>query len=125
MSSPRRKEQQVRTVKVEKEDMLERVRANRSTHRAVFEQALEGYRARMIAELERRIRDLKRGRRIDHYVGLPEPEDHTQDYDRVIAMAEMSVDAVVELEAGDFATFVLDQWQWKQSFTETTSHYVR
>jgi hypothetical protein len=74
--------------------------------------------------LEGRIRDLKRGRHIDQYLRLPEPEDHTDDYDRVLAMAEMSVDEEIELNADDFAMYVMDQWHWKQSFTETTSYYA-
>ena len=111
-------------VTVDKSEFVERVGKNRDRHRAVFEQALEGYRARMVAELERRIEDLRRGRRIEQYIGLPEPEDHTADYDRVLAMAEMSIHDTVELTQEDFAMYVMDQWRWKQDFTETTTRYL-
>ncbi len=111
-------------VTVDKAKFVERVTKNRDGHRRTFEKALRGYRARMIAELERRIDDLHRGRRIDQYIRLPEPEDHTADYDRVLTMAAMSIDDTVELTQDEFAMYVMDQWRWKQDFTETTAHYL-
>lgn len=115
----------MKVVTVDRDDFLQKVRANRAGHRQVFEAALSGYRDRLTRELERRIYDLKRGRRVDQYIGLPEPEDHTEDYDRVITMAEMSVLEVVELSEDEFAMYVMDQWRWKQSFSETSARYVR
>ena len=44
-----------------------------------------------------------RGCAIDQYMRLPEPEDHTDDYERILRMAQMSVDDVIELSADDFA----------------------
>lgn len=115
----------MRTVTVDRDEFLTRVRENRDNHRQVFEEAVEGYRNRLTAELERRIRDLKRGRQIDQYIGLPEPEDHTADYDRIVAMAEMSVTDTIELSEDEFAMYVMDQWRWKQSFTDSTDRYLR
>lgn len=113
----------MRNVNVNRTELIDKLTANRAQHRAVFEEALVGYQTRLIAELERRIRDLRKGRRIDHYIRLPEPEDHTDEYDRVIAMAEMSVDDTIQLSNDDFAQYVMDQWHWKQNFTETTEVY--
>jgi hypothetical protein len=115
----------MRTVIVDRDEFIDRVRANRDTHRAVFEHALDGYRARLISELERRLRDLRKGRSVDQRIALPEPEDHTDDYDRVLAMAEMSVEETIELDESEFAMYVMDQWRWKQSFTDTTDLYRR
>ncbi|GAB3077757.1 hypothetical protein [Pedococcus soli] len=113
----------MRTVKLNRDEFMNAVTINRDNHRAVFEEALEGYRTRMIRELERRIRHVRTGRAVDQYLRLPEPEDHTADYDRVLTMAAMSVDDIVELTSEDFAMYVMDQWNWKQSFSETTGLY--
>ena len=40
-------------------------------------------------------------------------------------MAEMSVDEIIELQADDFAMYVMDQWRWKQSFADSTAWYLR
>ena len=111
-------------VTVEKDQFIEKVQKNRDHHRRVFERALNGYRARMIDELERRIEDLRKGRRVEQYIGLPEPEDHTADYDRVLTMAAMSIHDTVELGQDEFAMYVMDQWRWKQDFTETVTRYL-
>lgn len=113
----------MRTVKLDKQEFITTVAVNRANHRSVFDAAVEGYRLRMIELLERRLRDVRRGRAVDQYLRLPEPEDHTGDYDRVLTMARMSVDDVVELTADDFAMYVMDQWDWKQTFTATTAMY--
>ncbi|ADG76169.1 hypothetical protein Cfla_3290 [Cellulomonas flavigena DSM 20109] len=70
----------------------------------MFLEAVEAYRARWIRELERRLHDVRRGRAIDQTFRLPEPEDHTDDYDRVLAMARMSVDDVIELTEHESAS---------------------
>lgn len=111
------------TVEVDRDEFIAVVTANRDGHRAVFEEALEGYRNRLIREFERRLHDLRRGRRVDQAVRLPEPEDHTDDYDRVLRMAAMSVNDTLELSEDEFGQYVMDQWHWKQRFTDTTSVY--
>jgi len=52
----------MRTVRVDRDAFVARVRDNRDNHRKVFEEALEGYRERWIPELERRLHDIRRGR---------------------------------------------------------------
>lgn len=113
----------MRTVTVDREEFIQKVSANRHNHRAVFEEALEGYRARLVTELERRLGDLRKGRRIDQYIGLPEPEDHTEDYDRILQMAAMSVRDTVDLSEDEFGRYVMDQWDWKQAFNHSTAVY--
>ncbi len=113
----------MQNVRINRSEFIARVEANREGHRAAFEQALDGYRDRVIRELERRVRHIREGRDFDLHFRLPEPKDHTDDYDRILTMARMSVDDVIELEADDFACFVLDQWSWQRNFAETTSMY--
>ena len=115
----------MRTVRLHRDAFIAKVQDNRNNHRQVFEDALEGYRERWIRELERRLHEVRRGREIDQYFKLPEPEDHTEDYDRVLTMAQMSVDEVIELTEDEFARYVMDQWSWKHAFTRTTLMYNR
>ena len=115
----------MRTVRINRDEFVAKVQKNRDAHRSVFEHALEGYRERWIEELERRLQDVRRGRAIDQYFRLPEPENHTGDYDRVLTMARMSVDEVVELSEDEFAMYVMDQWAWKNDFARTATMYTR
>jgi hypothetical protein len=56
---------------------------------------------------------------------MPEPVDHTSDYDRVIAMLNMSVDSEIELDEDQFECFVLDQWGWSAKAMHTNMSYVK
>lgn len=115
----------MRNVEVDRDEFIARVSENRDNHRGVFEEALDGFHESLMAELERRVHDLKRGRVIDQYIGLPVPEDHTDDYDRILTMAEMSIDDTITLTEDEFAMYVMDQWRWKDAFNDSTLIYTR
>ncbi len=68
----------MRTVKLHRNDFVEKVAANRAEHRAVFEAALGGYQRRLVRELEHRIADVRAGRQVDHYIRLPDVDPYRQ-----------------------------------------------
>ena len=114
----------MQTVKAKRDDLLVRLRKNRGEHRELFNKAQEGFRKQVIEHLDKMLADAKEGRKIRLAVALPEPIDQTKDYDRVITMLEMSVDDVVELTQGEFAQYVMDDWQWKQNVFATNTRYT-
>jgi len=111
-------------VKVKREELLAKVKNNREAHRELFLKAQEGYRQDMITELDNMLRDARDGKQIRRSVTMPEPQDHTADYDRVIKMLEMCVDPVVELDSMAFDQYVMDNWTWKGHALATNSMYA-
>jgi hypothetical protein len=111
------------TVRVSKATLLEKLKANRDKHRSVFEEAIEGYHKAVVEALEKALADAKAGKKYTPTVFLPEPEDHTDDYDRIIAMLEMSLDDELELPQREFSQYALDDWGWKHDFINTASAY--
>jgi hypothetical protein len=111
-------------VKVKVAALRERVQHNRDQHRAVFEKALEVYKERLLAHLELKVEQVKKGERIEHYIALPVPEDHTKDYDRILNMLDLSVDDEVTITQREFAMYVMDDWAWKESFYSNTVSYT-
>lgn len=114
----------MRTVKIGRAALLDKLRENREQHREVFLKAQEGYKQFLIKELEQRLDEAQRGLKIDRVIRLDEPTDHTGDYDRVIMMAEMSVDDEITLTDVDFGQYVMDDWAWKQAFAATAGTYT-
>ena len=112
------------TVRVKREAVLEKLHENREGHRAVFEEAIEGYHRAVIRALEESLSDAMAGRRYKPAIMLPEPQDHTRDYDRVIEMLSMSLDDEMELTDHEFAMYVQDDWGWKGDFVGTTRNYT-
>jgi hypothetical protein len=111
-------------IKVRKSDLLQKMEANRAAHRATFEDALSGYRKEVIEHLEKMLSEARLGKRVRRNIELIEPMDQTKDYDRVIAMLNMSIDDVFELDEQTFACYVLDDWHWKGQFNASTMSYV-
>jgi hypothetical protein len=114
----------MQTVKVNRTELLTKLRANREQHQALFNEAFENYRKFMLEELEQRINEVKVGKKIDHYIRLEAPQDHTEDYDRIILMAEMSLTDEIELTQQHFGWYVMDQWQWKNDFMDNATTYT-
>lgn len=111
------------TVKVA--DLLEKIKANRETHRADFEAALEGFKIRAVEELERRLADVKAGNKVAVYVNLPLPEDHTDEYDTLISMFQMEVNDTVVIEQQEYSWYVLNNWDWMQRWTTSNASYTQ
>ena len=123
----------MREVKCKTSELLEKVRANRKTHIAEYAEAVEGYKDQAKAAIEKamirlkaRIDDLKGGEVLAlHHISfdLAVPENHAKDYDQVILMLEMSVDEVLTIRSDEFACYVMDDWSWKEDWSNTTRMY--
>ena len=110
-------------ITVDKGALLAILRENREHHRAIFEEALEGYRTRAVKELEAHVERIKIGKVERVSVNLPVPEDHTRDYDRVIRMLEMHLADQVVLDEHTFQNYVEDDWSWTRQFLMSSSPY--
>ena len=66
----------------------------------------------------------KAGRSISRSINLAEPVDHTADYDRILAMLEMSVDDTISLSAQEFNQYVLDNWELSRLASYTNQSYA-
>ena len=110
-------------VTVKKEELLAKLKENRKAHRSIFLEAQEGYKKAVIETLEERLASARDGSKVQVHIRLDAPEDHTDEYDRSIAMLEMSVDDEIEVTANEFACFVMDDWGWKHDFLLSNSAY--
>lgn len=123
----------MREVKCKKAELLDIVKANRETHIAEYAEAVEGYKDQAKAAIEKamtrlkaRIDDLEGGEVLAlHHVSfdLVVPENHARDYDQVIKMLEMSVDEQLTIRSDEFACYVMDDWGWKEDWSNTTRMY--
>lgn len=110
-------------VTVKKDALLEVLKKNRAEHRAIFDEAIEGYLAKVITRLEEMVDLAKRNKKIDTSIGLVQPEDHTDEYDLAIGMLEMSISDDIVLSAQEFNQYVRNQWGWQGRFLATNSIY--
>lgn len=114
----------IKNVKVKVVDLLEKLQENRAKHRGIFERAQVGYREKVIEVLDKMLADARANKRIVTAIELPEPVDRTSDYDQAILMLSMTTDEEIELDARTFQQLVMDQWDWKEFFIASNSHYT-
>jgi hypothetical protein len=110
-------------VRMGKDELLRRIKANRDEHRKIYEEAMEGWKRSVIETLEKAYQDALEGK--DFRVGfrLERPEDHSDEYDTVIELLGASLDDEFELTYQQFSNYVLDKWGWQQGFLTSASFY--
>lgn len=113
----------MKDIRIEKGELLEILTENRKNHRAIFEEAVEGYRQRAVEILTEQLDRIAQGRLERVNVQIPLPSDHTQDYDRAIKMLEMTLDDEIYVDEADFQGYVMDEWGWKKEFLTSNSSY--
>jgi hypothetical protein len=108
-------------------DLIDIVVENRDLHRDAYEDALAGFRIEANKALEDRIDQIAQRLVVGLTFRLPIPEDHTNDYDRVIQMLKLTKAAgedTIVLEQHEQEMYVMDQWGWKTNFAETSTFYA-
>lgn len=110
-------------VTVEKDALAAAIHENRAKHRTIFLEAVEGYRAEQVRVMEADIKRLKSGKVLNGVRYLPVPQDHTRDYDRVLKMLSMHAESTIDISQEDFAKYVMDDWQWRREFLNTSANY--
>lgn len=113
----------MQSVKVRREDLLEKLTANREEHAKEAAEAKENYREAVVKRLSEMLKQAKSGGKLETNVSLPSPQDNTRDYDNAIAMVQMSAEDIIELSAIEFRQYVLDQWAWRDSALLANSLY--
>ena len=108
---------------VSRESLLEKLRANKKTHRQKYEKALMVFRDEAVKELDSLMSAVKAGKLVHIVSRLPLPEEHTSDYDAAIGLLEMSSDRLIPLTNHEYETYVLDRWEWARSFASNTMRY--
>lgn len=114
----------MKNVTVKKDELRAIIQTNRDAHRDIFEQAVKLYNRRLLEALEKRVERVRNGVKVDHYIRLPIPEDHTKDYDRILAQLDMEIADTVVIPDTEFAQYVMDDWSWKESFASNSASYL-
>lgn len=137
----------MRKTKVRRIEVLERVKANKEKHVAEYREAFVTYQEEMKDLVTQRKKDIEVALNaalgkvlvanvdkdkpvymphMGHLLSFTElapPVSHEKDYEQVIQMLQMEVEDTVDLESDQFACFVMDDWDWKEEFRNTTEFY--
>lgn len=110
-------------VKMPKALVIERLKAARTEHDTIVQEAIAGYRKKAVEELESMLDAARAGRIVRFQWPLVIPEDHTADFDRVIGMLEDTTDNEIVMDETDYAVYMRNEWAWRRNFLASNSQY--
>jgi hypothetical protein len=113
----------MKSIKVNKDDLLTTLKANKDQHVKEYKEALRGYRVRAAVALSEELKNIEEGREFNTYFSLNKPVSYEKEYATVIGMLEMDLFSEVELDMTEFVKYVNDDWSWKSSFSSSNSGY--
>lgn len=114
------------SVKLNRNELLGIVRQNKEKHVKEFVDAVNDFKLAVlkISQDNLKLAEEQDITSIGKIKSIPAfPTSYAKSYDKAIRMLELSVDTEIELESHDFDQLVLDEWQWKQSFSTMNSTY--
>jgi len=111
-------------VKVEKQRLLAALSANSKKHRKAFLKAQAGYRAEVIEQLDKALKNARDGKKIRTVFHLPAPVDQTPEYTTAIEMLMWEVGDTVTIDHQAFRQYVLDDWHWKRDWMHSNHAYL-
>ena len=122
--------------RTDRKELLGIVQENRNKHADEYKIALKGWRIAYAEALAKFAAEaIEHGEKVREGVSIktfdrhglfdmpPRPEDHTDEYDRIIRRLELSKDSEIFLAHDDFDRYVLDKWKWKDAHTEAVLSY--
>ena len=116
----------MKTVTINKKELLDILYENRIKHAEQYDEAVKDYKAVIMNFSKANIKSINASVEggtfsIKQYPSYP--PSYISEYDQVIRMIELDVNDTITLDKTDFNNYVLDNWGWKQTFTQASTVY--
>lgn len=109
--------------------VLIKLRENLKAHIKNYDAAKQGYledvRVALAAQAEKWSKKEPMDELPDLYVTLEAPCEYTSEYNTAITMLEFHQGDSITLDATQVRHFLMDEWSWKASFSETVANYSK
>lgn len=109
--------------KIAKEAILKIISENRKKHEEEYNESIEAYKIKVITKLNSYIKKLEDGEFPNLMINLPKPVSYIKEYDKIYKMISMGTETEIELSETEFSKYVLDDWEWKENWSQTNSFY--
>lgn len=151
MAAMAQRDQEKRTIEVDRVKLVEMLESNRKKHIQEFDEAMTGYKSVLLAKIDDAFADAKEQLKSRHEkvkervaafsdadiakqrdtftlideitVEMKVPRSYAREYDAAIDMAKWDVRETLELTHAEFTCFVRDQWDWKSGFDAVSAMY--
>lgn len=120
----------MKTIRVQKEKLLDTLKTNRDNHISEYQEAVELYYDDVLSKLDKKRREVKKAGvdgilDINTVVSVSAPVSYKDEYDTTIEMLEWSTDDFIDLTQDEFKRYVKDEWNWSENFKTLRATYSR
>ena len=105
---------------VKRLELLDKVKENLKNHENSYKEALVEYKELYFKTLNKIVDDANNNQIYKTNMNISPPQSYIKHYTRAISMIEMEVNDTVELDQTLFSQLVLDEWEWRNSYDNTT-----
>lgn len=116
-----------KAITVNKAKLLATLKENRAKHVEQYKLGMVGYQQALIRRLEKeleRAKELKPVSLNKLQRDMPVPSSYEASYDTTIQMLEWEEGEIVRIDEHEFNRYVLNKWEWHDSFEANTSTYI-
>jgi hypothetical protein len=119
-----------------KEEVIEILRENRAEHQKIYDEAIEGYRKKLVEALDKAIKMIEEKRDELEEKRLPKPHlkdwplnglnvpgNSLNEYDTVLEMLQLTPDETIVLDQDQYNCYMKDNWHWMKDFLMSNSAY--
>lgn len=112
-----------RTIKVNKQDLIDKIKENKLAHIEAYEKAIVAYKEEALRQLSELKIKAEHGE-LSLRLQLTTPINNSVNYDKIIEMFEWEVESVVELEQQEFLEYVQDETDFAIAAKMSNSLYL-
>ncbi|MHA2280269.1 MAG: hypothetical protein ACXAC5_05380 [Promethearchaeota archaeon] len=119
-----------------KEEVIATLKKNRAEHQEIYDEAVEGYRKKLVEALNETIEMVEEKRseleekrlpkpHLKEYPlsGLSVPGSSLKEYDTVLEMLSLTPDETIVLDQDQYNCYMKDNWYWMKDFLVSNSAY--
>lgn len=110
-------------VRVNKTVLIDRLHQNLESHQKEYTDAHAQWKKACIAKMEENLTEAKETGELNLYVSLSEPENHSEDYRRIISLLSASIDETLVISAREFRQYHDDEWGWTEQHKMSLDTY--
>lgn len=100
------------TINVDKSDLIEILKENKTKHEELYDEAVIGYHEEVVEKLSVALDKAEAGEEYVTNLKMTKPEHHLKDYNRIIGMLELATETEIELNPNEYDQYVNDEWSW-------------
>lgn len=113
-------------VTVQKTELLSVILKNKEEHLKEYKAMMIEFKKSLLLNLQDLIEiNSTREKGFLKRITESEPENHEEDYNKIISMLQMSINDEIVLDNREYDKYVLNNWSWKESFEFSKTSYYK